>query len=118
MKDVARRIRYAVRKADVTLAVTIGSGQIGSTRVFLGDKEIGSGGSILKLRLGPGPAIKPLGARVVSLVQDVQSNTNRVSVEYVLTGGVKKVTVVATATVANDLDLCRFETTITFVDPT
>jgi hypothetical protein len=117
MQDVTKKIQYAVRKADVRLAVTIGSGQIGSSQVFLGDKEIGSGGSMLTLLLGPGQSLKPLTVKVVSPVQDVQTQNNRVSVEYVLTGGAKKATVVAKATVENNLDLCVFTTTISFVDP-
>jgi hypothetical protein len=117
MKHVKRSVRYAVRKADVTLAVTIGSGQVGSSIVRRGDKDLASGGSMLSLGLGPGADL--LGTEIVvsSLVQDVLTQTNRVTVQYALTGGARKDTVVSKTTVDEQLDVARFTTTIRFVAP-
>lgn len=117
MKHVKKNVKYAVRKADVTLAIRVGSGQIGSSTIFLGDKELASGGSMLSVLIGRGEDLKGTQVRVASLVQDVLTQTNRVSVEYVLTGGVKQQEFVAKTTVDKQLDLCRFTTTISFVEP-
>ncbi len=114
MKHVKKNVKYAVKKAEVTLAVLIGSGQIGSSVVFQGTRELGSGGSMLSLPLGAGEDLKGTEVRVASLVQDVLTQSNRVSVEYVLSGGTKKETFVAKTTVDKHLDLCRFTTTIAF----
>ena len=92
------------------LDITIGSGQIGSSTVLKGNRELGSGGSMLSLNLGPGANLKGTDVVVASLVQDVLTQTNRVSIEYVLSGGVKKESFVAKTVVDNDLDLCRFTT--------
>jgi hypothetical protein len=117
MKHVKRSVRYAVRKAGVTLAITIGQGQIGSSIVFRGDEELASGGGMLSLALGPGEDLLDTEIEVASLVQDVLTQTNRVTVQYVLSGGTKKETVVSKTTVDNQLDVARFTTTIRFVQP-
>jgi hypothetical protein len=117
MKHVKKNVKYAVRKADTHLDITIGSGQIGSSTVLKDDRELGSGGSMLSLNLGPGADLKGTDVVVASLVQDVLTQTNRVTVEYVLSGGVKKESFVAKTVVDQDLDLCRFTTTISFVEP-
>jgi hypothetical protein len=116
MKHVKKNVKYAVRKADVRLDITVGSGQIGSSGVSKGDKELASGGSILSVNLGPGTDLKGADVVVESLVQDVLTQTNRVTVQYVLSGGVKKQTFVAKTIVDKDLDMCRFTTTIGFVE--
>ena len=117
MKHVIKNLKYAVRKADVTLAIRIGSGQIGSSTVFRGDTELAAGGSMLSLLLGAGEDLSGTEIRVASLVQDVLTQTNRVTVEYTLSGGVKKEEFVSKTTVDEQLDLCRFTTTIKFVEP-
>lgn len=114
MKHVRRKVTYAVGRGDVRLAVTIGSGQIGATVVFRRAKELGTGGSLLALPLGPGADLAGTSIEVQSLVQDVLTQTNRVSVEYVLTGGLKKRSFVARTTVPKQLDPARFTTTIAF----
>jgi hypothetical protein len=116
MKHVRKKVRYAVRQGDVRLAVTIGSGQIGSIAVFRDGKEVASGASMLSLPLGPGGALLKTTIEVASFVQDILSTTNRVSVEYVLSGGVKKETFVSRTTVASHLDAARFTTAITFAE--
>ena len=115
MKHVKKNVEYAVRNADVVLDITVGSGQIGSSTVLKGDKELASSGSILSVNLGPGAALKDTDVVVDSQVQDILAQTNKVSVQYVLSGGVKKAPFVAKTTVAKDLDMCRFTTTISFV---
>lgn len=117
MKHVKRTIRYPVRKAEVRLAITIGQGQVGSSIVRRGDKELASGGSMLSISLGPGESLLDTEIEVSSLVQDVLTETNRVIVQYVLSGGPKKETVVSKTTVDNQFDVARFTTTIRFVAP-
>lgn len=117
MKHVRKKVKYAVGRGDVRLAVTIGSGQIGSIAVFRDDVELAAGASILSVPLGPGAALVGSTVTIESFVQDVLATTNRVSVEYVLTGGAEKLTIASRAAVASHLDAARFTTTVTFVKP-
>lgn len=116
MKHVRKKLRYLVGQGDVRLAITIGSGQIGSIAVFRDGDELASGASMLSLPLGPGAALLKSSVLVESFVQDVLATTNRVSVEYQLSGGAEKQTFVSRAIVGAHLDAARFSTTITFAE--
>lgn len=115
MKTVKKSFEYGVDEGPIRLTVTIGQGQLGATAVFRGDDELASAGIMLSLLLGQAEDLVDSDVVVDSVVQDVLSQTNRMTVEYVLEGGAKKETFVSRTTVAKDLDLCRFTTTISFV---
>ncbi len=115
MKHVKRNIKYTVRKADVTLSITVGEGQVGSTSVLRDGKPVASAGGILVLNLGPGANLVDSTVSISTLAQDVLAETNRVTVSYALSGGEKQDPSVSKAVVDNDFDFCRFTTTVSFV---
>lgn len=77
---------YAVDAGDVTLTVIIGDGQLGSSLVRLGEKELATG-DIDRLKIGKGSAIAGKELFVKTVVADVNDNTNHTSVRYELKGG-------------------------------
>lgn len=80
--------RYAVEDdADVTVTVTIGSGQFGSIAVRLNNAKIAGGEGKLHVRLGQGRDVRRTTVEILSVVNDVNPMTNRTEVKYVLTGG-------------------------------
>src|SRR5581483_12083099 len=70
-----------------TLDVIIGSGQIGSIGVQVGDDPLVMGHDHLKVALGQGFDVKGKTVVVGTAVHDVNPNTNRSEVQYTLTGG-------------------------------
>jgi len=98
-----------------TLSVTIGEGQLGATFVFRGDDILVQGGvAIGQLNLGRGVALDGTKISVESLVNDVVSENNRMSVRYVVRCGPSETEFVARHNVAVARDMCRFVSDITF----
>jgi hypothetical protein len=86
--DVRVNKRYRVRNRDVFLSLTIGEGQHGTSDVFLDDKRLlRASGTIGKLLLGHGPDLVGRILTVRSVVNDVSTTTNRMSVTCRLNGG-------------------------------
>lgn len=83
---VALQTDYQVGTGDVSLTITIGDGQIGSSLVRLGDKELASG-EVKKQKIGAGSSLKGKTLFVKTVVADVNDQTNRTSVRYELKGG-------------------------------
>ncbi len=76
---------YNVGKSKVTLSVTIGNAQTGSSLVKLDGVEIGSGEKIQDLEIGSDIIGKTL--EVKTTVIDVSDKTNSVTISYLLKGG-------------------------------
>ena len=92
MWDVAPTTKgtYSVRKNDdVTLTVTIGSGQYGSIRVRVNGNKVGAGQERLHIALGKGADLIGSGIAVLAVVNDVNPMTNRTEVTWVFAGGPK-----------------------------
>ena len=108
MKVIDLRADYEVGDDDVELTITIGDGQIGTSVVKLGTKELGRG-AISDLPIGAGPSIKTKSLTTKSIVTDVNDRTNKTSVTYVLTGGVRDQTFQSLGTVDQngDVIICR-----------
>jgi hypothetical protein len=102
---------YAVATAEVFLSVSIGEGQFGTTDVFVGGTPIlRASGPIGNLRIGAGPMIKGKNLLVRSLVSDVSTKTNKMSVTYRLNGGTTKKSLVVKEDVEDGKSLL-FDTT-------
>ena len=102
-----------------TLSVTIGEGQLGATFVFRGDDILVQGGvAIGHLNLGRGDRLVGTTISVESLVNDVVSEHNRMSVRYVVRNGVSDTEFIARHAVTNARDMCRFVSDITFAPRT
>ena len=72
---------------DVRLTVIIGEGQLGLVSVYLdGVLVVRVPGSIGQLLLGPGIALRNRVLHVRTIVNDVLSLTNRMSVSYLVAG--------------------------------
>jgi len=102
---------YQVGSADVFLSLAIGEGQFGTSDVFVGGAQIlRASGSIGSLRLGPGAAIKGKKLLVRSVVSDVSTMTNKMSVSYRLNGGAAQKALVAKGSVDAHGKTLIFET--------
>jgi len=102
---------YQVAAGDVLLSLSIGEGQFGTSDVFVGGtKVIRTSGPIGSLRVGSGPAIKGKKLLVRSVVTDVSTMTNKMSVSYRLTGGKAQKAVVAKGGVTAQGASLTFET--------
>jgi len=79
---------YKVRaKNEVSITVTIGSGQFGSIRVKLDGAKVAAGQERLHVALGKGADVAGKTIEVLSVVNDVNPMTNRTEVTYTLSGG-------------------------------
>jgi len=76
---------YIIGKSKVTLSVTTGNAQTGSSLVKLDGVEIGSGENIQNLVIGSNIIGKTLDVKTT--VIDVSDKTNVVTVSYSLKGG-------------------------------
>jgi len=92
---------YRVGDGDVTLRITVGDGQIGTSLVRLDDQDVASG-AIAMLVVGSGPALVGRRLRVATTVTDVQRLTNRTSMRYLLSGGPDDATFDAAAEVEEE----------------
>ena len=84
---VELRDDYAVADGEVRLAVSIGEGQTGLVSVFLGGVKISRTPAPIDVRVGTGSDIRDKLLEVRTIVNDVNSQTNKMSVTYQLTGG-------------------------------
>ena len=79
---------YSVGTADVFLSLAIGEGQFGTSDVTIGATNVlRSSGSIGRLRIGSGANVKGKTLKVTSVVSDVSTMTDKMSVTYQLSGG-------------------------------
>lgn len=81
-----------VRSEDtVTLKITIGHGQVGTTSVNLAEKELVSGHkNTLELTIpSTGEGLNGKTLYCSTIVADIRTETNETSITYELTGGVK-----------------------------
>lgn len=102
---------YEVSTGDVFLSLTIGEGQFGTSDVFVGGTQVvRASGPIGNLRLGSGPRITGKKLLVRSVVTDVSTMTNKMSVSYRLNGGKAKKSVIAKGTVDQQGKSLVFET--------
>lgn len=109
--DVSLDKEYVVRNKNVFLSLTIGEGQFGTSDVFLDDDHVLRASGPLKVLLGNGSDIVGETVIVRSVVNDVSSATNKMSVTYRLTGGAAAAEFVAKGKVVDAGDLLIFEAT-------
>ena len=114
--DVKLAKEYEVRARDVSMSLTIGEGQFGTSDVLLDGKRIArASGSIGNLRIGTGTELVGKDLLVRSIVNDVSRNTNRMSVKYSFVGGSIRQEFIAKGSVADEGELLVFEGTFSFV---
>jgi hypothetical protein len=106
---------YAVGSGDITLTITIGDGQLGSSRVTLGKKVLAEGDEIATLPIGKGSILRDKAIQVKSVVSDVNDQTNHTSITYSLRGGPAAADYRLASTVAEEGDSVIYRATIRFL---
>jgi hypothetical protein len=106
---------YHVGAGDIALTLSIGDGQLGSSRVLLGTKVLGQGDDITNLLIGKGPKLAGKSIDVKTVVSDVNDQTNHTSLTYSLRGGPAPADYQLSATVAEEGDSVIYRATIRFV---
>ena len=110
--------KYDVRKADVFFSLTVGEGQFGRTDVFLGSQKlIRTSGSIKELLIGPGGSVAGKNLLVRTLGVDVNAQSNRMHLTYLMKGGQANLEFESKGTVRNQGGTLLFETTVSLEQP-
>jgi hypothetical protein len=91
-KAVVHEGEYKVADGTVRISVSVGERQLGTSIVYLEDEPIANG-DIEELPLGKGPALEGRTAEIYTMVTDVRSDSDEMSVTWILTGGSKKLAV-------------------------
>ena len=113
--DVELEQTYAVGGKDVRLSITIGEGQLGMSSVSLGTQLlVKASDTIGGLLLGSGSDLIDEELRVDTVVTDVSSLTNRMSVTYRLEGGKARKAWLAKGKVTSAFDTLFFRATFSF----
>ena len=107
--------RVGTSGQDVTVSVDVGLGQEGMAKVFLGTTAlVTTSPPIGHLNLGPGVGLDGQLLMVETLVVDVSTKTDRMSVDVTLDGGAKKKTIPAVGEVQAQGDSLLFRTFVAF----
>jgi hypothetical protein len=117
MVDVTTNDDYRVGAGagDIRLAVTIGEGQFGTSRAKLDGSELATGSGPFSVKVGKRSEVKGKTLFVRTVVNDVNSLTNRMSVTYRLTGGTEPAKIVAKGTVTQEGDVLIFDANISLI---
>jgi hypothetical protein len=108
--DVTLNKYYQLRNRDIFVSVAIGEGQFGTSDVILDGKRIVRvSGPIGKLLIGPGGDLAGKTLTVRTVVNDVSTLTNRMSVTYRLDGGKSRAEFTSRSQVTVPGDLLVFE---------
>jgi hypothetical protein len=101
---------------EVTLRITIGHGQVGTTSVSLGVDELVTGhhGTLELVLPATGADLNGKTLYCSTVVADVQTQTNETSVTYELTGGVKPFSETLQETVDDEGDVVFYTATFRF----
>ena len=113
MADVVTNGTYAVGTGNqsLRLAVIIGEGQIGTTRVRLGSSELVTATGPVTVAIGKPAAVKGKSVFIRTIVNDVNSLTDKMSVTYHFSGGASTQTKIARGAVSKPGKLLIFEAT-------
>jgi hypothetical protein len=113
---VELRNDYAVVNAqDVRLSVSIGEGQTGLVSVFLGGTRVSRTPAPIDLLVGNGSQIRDKLLEVRTIVNDVNNQTNKMSVTYQLIGGVAPLELVSKGEVARENEPLDFTAVFAFL---
>lgn len=108
--DVTLDKTYKLKRRDIFLSLTIGEGQFGTSEVLLDDDTIlRASGPIGQLRIGKGAELAGKTLTVFTVVNDVSSATNRMSVTYTLKGGQSTASFISKGTAPSNGDSLVFE---------
>jgi hypothetical protein len=109
------KYRVGTGTGDIRLALTIGEGQFGTSRVRLDGSELATGSGPMSVKVGRRSDVKGTRLFVRSIINDVNSLTNRISVTYRLTGGTTGRKTTAKGRAAKQGDVVVFEASFSLV---
>ena len=117
MADVTTSGNYRLGSGagDVRLGLTIGEGQFGTSRTKLDGTVLATGSGPMMVRIGKRSELKGKSLTIRTVVNDLNSMTNRMSVTYRLTGGEEDQKVIAKGKVTAEGDLLVFDATFDLV---
>ncbi|HEX6574136.1 MAG TPA: hypothetical protein VF042_04125 [Gemmatimonadaceae bacterium] len=113
-KPVLHEQDYVVSDGPIRLTVVVGERQFGSSLVFVNDDEIANGG-IADLSLGDGEKLEGKTLTVYTIVTDVRTDTDDMSVTWILIGGGHRLTSTATGAPAKKFGSQMFKAIFRFV---
>ena len=110
--DVTLQKTYALRNRDIFLSLVIGEGQFGTSDILVNGKRIlRASGPIGKLFVGNGSDLSGQDLVVRTIVNEVSTLTNRMSVTYTVQGGQSTAQFTLRSQVTQPGDLRVFEAT-------
>lgn len=113
---VELRDDYPVVSAqDVRLSVSIGEGQTGLVSVFLGGTRVSRTPAPIELLVGKGSVLRDKLLEVRTIVNDVNNQTNKMSVTYQLTGGVEPLECISKGEVLRENEPLDFTAVFSFL---
>ena len=112
-KRVNTEAQYRVGDGPVYLSLLVGEAQFGVHDIYLKNRKLLRAGGNLAIELGKGPNLVGQDLRVATLATDINSQTNRLTVTYVLSGG-EGAPVTASEMVKSDYGSLLFNTVISF----
>ena len=116
-KPIALEKEYAVGDGPVRLTVSVGDRQYGTSMVFL-DDELLANGDIDELPIGEGQELAGKTATIYTVVTDIRDKKNEISVNWILTGGVKAKTFERSASAAKSFGSQMFKASLEFISDT
>jgi hypothetical protein len=103
MKVVDFNAEYKVGTGDIYLSIIIGDAQLGSSIVYVEDKEIKKG-DINHEKIGSGIDLMGKKIKIKTVVTDVNDMSNYISVTYSLSGGASPLSITKESVVDEDGD--------------
>ena len=115
-KKIKKTDSYKVgtANADVKVGVDVGLGQRGTTKITLSTTPLVTVGAPVSLTVGKGSDIKGKLLTIETLVTDVSTMTNKMSVAVKLTGGPSSKTITTPGEVTDSGDSVIFQTLVLF----
>jgi hypothetical protein len=115
MGTTINRIIRVTADEVVELKITIHFGQLGSTAIYLdAEKQLDETDSKISVSLGKGKDLRRKELRCSTMVQDVNTKTNKTAVTYKLSGGRKPYEEKLQKTVVEDGEIAWYTATFNF----
>ena len=113
-KPVLHEQDYVVSDGPIRLTVVVGERQFGSSIVFVDNDEIGNG-DIEDVQLGDGDKLEGKTLVIYTVVTDIRSDSDDMSVTWILIGGGHRLTATETGQAAKKFGSQMFKGVFRFV---
>ena len=106
--------KVGINNGDIIVSLDVGLGQRGTTKITLGTSTIATSGVPVSLTVGKGDALKGKLLTLETLVTDVSTMANKMSVTVKLSGGASGKTILNPGDVTSSGDSVIFQTLVLF----